>query len=76
MRQHVVSEWGRKLRGVATYLTNSAREIFGQSEPVAFSPRERVQWRDQDSADARTPTRSRNAGTNDRLPPRERRGRD
>ena len=76
MKQHVVSEWERKLREVANYLASSAREIFGQSEPVAFAPRDRAQRRDHGPAETRTPNTSRSAGTNDRLPARERRGRD
>ena len=76
MAGRIVSEWERRLREVVSHLTSSAREIFGQSEPVTFAPPDQTPQRGSDPAEAHPPGALRSASKGDRLPPRERRGRD
>jgi hypothetical protein len=76
MRRHVVSEWERRLREVALNLTSSVQEIFGRTEAVSYPPPDSTPQRESGPADARPPRVPRAAGKGDRLPPRERRGRD
>ena len=76
MKRHVVSEWQRRLRETANHLTSSARDIFGAVTPVAFTPSDPTPDGKTDPAGKPAPNAHRAAGKNDRLPPRERRGRD
>ena len=74
MRRQTV--WGRKLRNVATHLTSSAQEIFGPAETVRLMPPAEAPQREGGLSDEHSHTTARSSSKSDRLPPRERRGRD
>ena len=69
-------EWGRKLRNVAAHLTSSAQEVFGPADTVNLAPPAEAPEREGGPADRHPHAATRSAGKGDRLPPRERRGRD
>ena len=69
-------EWGRKLRNVAAHLTSSAQEVFGPAEAVSLAPPAEAPQREGGPADEHPHTGARSSSKADRLPPRERRGRD
>ena len=68
--------WGRKLRNVATHLTSSAQELFGPAEGVNVTPPTATPQREDGPSDEHPHTTARSSSKTDRLPPRERRGRD
>jgi hypothetical protein len=68
--------WGRKLRNVAAHLTNSAQEVFGLAEAVNLRPPAEAPQREGGPSDEHPHTAARSSSKADRLPPRERRGRD
>ena len=69
-------EWGRKLRNVATQLTSSAQEVFGPAESVRMMPPAEAPQREGGPSREHPHSTVRSSGKADRLPPRERRGRD
>ena len=70
------SVWGRKLRNVAAHLTSSAQELFGRAETVRVMPPSEAPQREGGPSDEHSHTTARSSSKADRLPPRERRGRD
>jgi hypothetical protein len=68
--------WGRKLRNVAAHLTSSAQEVFGPGEAVRLTPPGKSPQREGVPSDEHQHTAARPSSKADRLPPRERRGRD
>jgi hypothetical protein len=68
--------WGRKLRNVAAHLTSSAQEVFGPAEAVRLMPPAEAPQREGGPSDEHPHTDARSSSKSDRLPPRERRGRD
>jgi len=76
MRRHVISEWERRLREVGLHLTSSVQELFGRTEAVSYAPPDSTPQRGSGPAGARPPSAPRSSGKGNRLPPRERRGRD
>jgi hypothetical protein len=76
MRQRPTPQWERKLRKIGSNLVDGIRNIFGSSEAVAYQPpKPEPKHEDaphhEDHPHALTPSSADN-----RLPPRERRGRD
>jgi hypothetical protein len=68
--------WGHKLRNVAAHLTSSAQEVFGPGEAVHLTPPAEAPLREGGPSDEHPHTAARSSSKADRLPPRERRGRD
>jgi hypothetical protein len=68
--------WGRRLRNVAAHLTNSAQEVFGPADGVNVRPPREAPQREDGPSDEHPHTAARSSSKADRLPPRERRGRD
>jgi hypothetical protein len=68
--------WGRKLRNVVAHLTSSAQEVFGAAEAVNLAPPTEAPQREGGPSDEHPHTEARSSSKADRLPPRERRGRD
>jgi hypothetical protein len=69
-------DWGRKLRNVAAHLTSSAQEVFGPGEAVNLAPPAEAPEREGGPSNWHPPASTHSLGKADRLPPRERRGRD
>ena len=69
-------EWGRKLRNVAAHLTSSAQEVFGPVEAIRIAPPAPAPQREGGTTDEHPHATARSSRKTDRLPPRERRGRD
>jgi hypothetical protein len=68
--------WGLKLRNVAAHLTSSAQEVFGPAEAVPLAPPAQAPQREGGPSDEHPHAAARSSRKADRLPPRERRGRD
>jgi hypothetical protein len=76
MAQQPMPQWERQLRKIGMNLVDGIRNIFGSSTAVAYRPPEPEPKREDglhhgDHAHTSTPPTP-----GDRLPPRERRGRD
>jgi hypothetical protein len=69
-------EWGRKLRNVAAHLTSSAQEVFGPAEGVHVTPPAEAPQREGGPSHEHPHSTARSSGKANRLPARERRGRD
>ena len=67
---------GRKLRNMATHLTSSAQEVFGPADGVNVTPPVEAPQREGGPSNEHPHTAARSSSKADRLPPRERRGRD
>jgi hypothetical protein len=76
MGRRNVSGWERKFRNVVAHLTSSAQDLFGNEAAVAYRPPEPAPGRESGSPAEHAHGVARAAGKGDRLPPRERRGRD
>jgi hypothetical protein len=76
MRQRPTPRWERRLRKIGMNLVDSIRNIFGGDDAVAYRPPDPEPKREGgphhgDHTHTHTPS-----SADDRLPPRERRGRD
>jgi len=77
MKQRPMYGWERRLRQMGHGLVDGIRNIFGSGEAVVYRPPEPPRHPERGPAqDEPSHTPAPHAGRGDRLPPRERRGRD
>lgn len=76
MTRQPVSRWVRGLRNLGMSLVDGIRNIFGSGTAVAYRPPDPEPKRQGDPNHGDQPHASTRPNTGDRLPPRERRGRD
>jgi hypothetical protein len=76
MRQRATPQWERKLRKMGMNLVDGIRNIFGDSEAVAYRPPDPEPKREDGPHQGDHTHPSMRPSDGDRLPPRERRGRD
>ena len=76
MAHQPMSRWERKLRQMGMNLVDGIRSIFGSSTAVAYRPPDPEPKREDGPHHGDHPHASVRSKTGDRLPPRERRGRD
>ena len=77
MAQRPMPRWERTLRRIGSNLVESIGEIFGSGRPVSWRPPDPGRGEETGLAhDGHTHTPHLHPDKADRLPPRERRGRD
>jgi len=76
MAHQPMSRWERTLRKIGMNLVDGIRNVFGASTAVAYRPPDPEPKREGGSHPGDHAHTSMRSKTGDRLPPRERRGRD